>query len=450
MKGECSLMDYDTINLLGLQPDDIQDLHIVKNNDLIIISVTLIKKDLPCPVCGSIHSQVKDYQVKKIIHSIFNMNKTVIHYRARRLKCVDCGKTFIEKNPFSQQKQRISIATIMQVLKDCKRLNYTFSSIAEKNHISPSSVISIFDQYVDIKSGHLPKVLSIDEFYLGKSWKNKFACIFIDWKTSQIIDIYPSRKKYDLYSYMQYINKNEFKNVKYVSIDMNTTYRELAYHHFKDITVMVDSFHVVKNINEALKNLRIHVMYQFDRDSLEYYLLKHWHFLLMMRKGDIEDNQPKFNKRIGYMLNKPQILELILNIDPVLKKAYLWKENYLDFNEDCTYDNASKKYDELYNELIKMNMNEFKDVISLLKNWRTEILNSFIKIGNRRISNGPVESINGRIKILMKTSLKYKNFERLRNRIMFCINKDSLPLMTNEKKTNKTEGQKRGKYNKKK
>ena len=95
-------------------------------------------------------------------------------------------------------------------------------------------------------------------------------------------------------------------------------------------------------------------------------------------------------------------------------------------------------------------MNEFKDVISLLKNWKTEILNSFIKIDNRRISNGPVESINRRIKILMKTSLKYKNFERMRNRIMFCINKDSLPLMTNEKKTNKTEGQKRGKYNKKK
>lgn len=50
----------------------------------------------------------------------------------------------------------------------------------------------------------------------------------------------------------------------------------------------------------------------------------------------------------------------------------------------------------------------------------------------------------------MKTSLKYKNFERLRNRIMFCINKDSLPIMTNEKKTNKTEGKKRGKYNKNK
>lgn len=50
----------------------------------------------------------------------------------------------------------------------------------------------------------------------------------------------------------------------------------------------------------------------------------------------------------------------------------------------------------------------------------------------------------------MKTSLKYKNFERLRNRIMYCINKDSLPLMSNEKKSNKIESKKRGEYNKKK
>lgn len=163
------------------------------------------------------------------------MNKSIIFYRCRRFKCVDCGKTFVKNNPFIQSKQRISNASILTILKDCKRLNYTFSSIAEKNHISPFSVVNIFDQYVDMKSGHLPKVLSIDKFYLGKTWKNKFACIFIDWETSQIIDIYPSGKKYDLYSYMQYINKEEFKSVHFVSIDMNTTYRDFAYHYLKKL-----------------------------------------------------------------------------------------------------------------------------------------------------------------------------------------------------------------------
>ena len=443
-------MNYDTINLLGLQPDDIQDLNIVRTDNNVFINVTLTKKIKPCPCCGSLNANIKDYKIKKITHSIFNTNNTYINYRCRRFICNDCHKSFLEDNPFIAARQRISNATIIQVLKDCKRLNYTFTSIGEKNHISTSSVVNIFGQYVTMYPGSLPRVLSIDEFYLGKTWDNKFACIFIDWETSQIIDIFPSRKKFKLYSYMQYINRSEFSNVKYVSIDMNPTYRDFAYHHFKNCLVMVDSFHVVKNINDALRNVRIHVMYKQDKDSVNYYLLKHWNHLLMKRKGGIEDNIPQYNKKIGYAINKPQILELMLRIDPLLKNAYEWKEDYLDFNEDYTYKNAAKRYDELYNELVKLNMNEFKDVVGFLKNWRTEILNSFILIGQRRISNGPIESINGRIKVLLKTSLKYKNFERLRSRIMYCINKDSLPLLTNKKKTNREPGKERGNYKKNK
>lgn len=441
-------MDYDTINLLGLQPHDIQDLNITREDNNVFINVTLARKQKPCPCCESLNSNIKDYRVKKITHSIFNTSTAFINYRCRRFVCNDCHKSFSEDSPFTASRQRISTATVMQVLKDCKRLNYTFTSIAEKNHISTSSAVNIFDQYVSMTPGSLPRVLSIDEFYLGRTWNSRFACIFIDWETGQIVDIFPSRKKFKLYSYMQYIKKSEFDNVRYVSIDMNTTYRDFAYHHFKHCTVMIDSFHVVKNINEALRNLRIHVMYSQDRDSVDYYLLKHWNHLLMKRKGDIEDNIPQYNRNIGYAINRPQILELLLKIDPVLKSAYQWKEDYLDFNEDCTYENASQRYDELYNQLVRLNMNEFREVTILLKNWRTEILNSFIRIDQRRISNGPVESVNGRIKILLKTSLKYRNFERLRSRIMYCINKDSLPLMTDRKKTNKEPGKKRGKYRK--
>lgn len=124
-------------------------------------------------------------------------------------------------NPFGDTRQRVSSATILQVLKDCKRLNYTFSSIAEKNHISSTTVTNNFDQYVDMKPGALPRVLSIDEFYLGKSRKSKFACIFIDWEKGTIVDIYPRRKKYRLYSHMQYVKTTEFDNIQYVSIDIN-------------------------------------------------------------------------------------------------------------------------------------------------------------------------------------------------------------------------------------
>lgn len=70
-----------------------------------------------------------------------------------------------------------------------------------KNNVSTSSVVNIFDQYIDMKSYPLPKILFIDEFYLGKAWKNRFTYIFINWGKSRIVDIYPSRKIQSLFIY---------------------------------------------------------------------------------------------------------------------------------------------------------------------------------------------------------------------------------------------------------
>jgi transposase len=40
-------MNYDTINLLGLQPTDVQDIHIVNSCDVIYINITLSLKQNP-------------------------------------------------------------------------------------------------------------------------------------------------------------------------------------------------------------------------------------------------------------------------------------------------------------------------------------------------------------------------------------------------------------------
>lgn len=132
------------------------------------------------------------------------------------------------------------------MLKDSKRINYTFSSIAEKNFISVSSVVNIFDQYVDIKLDLLPKVLSVDKFYLSNTFANKFAYIFINWETGLIIDIYLSRK----------------------------------------------------NINKSLDDLRIDVMKIKEKDSLDYYLLKHLNSLLSKRRSDIKKMNLNITKRL--------------------------------------------------------------------------------------------------------------------------------------------------------
>lgn len=114
-------MDYDAINLLVLQPSNIQDTYIINSHHTIYINNTLFRKIKCYPVCDSIHSTAKDYAVKFTAHSIFIYNKTIINCKAKRFICLDWHKTFYEDNSF---------------------INYTFISIVE-NNISTSYVINM-------------------------------------------------------------------------------------------------------------------------------------------------------------------------------------------------------------------------------------------------------------------------------------------------------------------
>jgi len=68
----------------------------------------------------------------------------------------------------------------------------------------------------------------------------------------------------------------------------------------------------------------------------------------------------------------------------------------------------------------------------MLANWETEIINSFIRVHGKRLSNGPMESLNGRIDKIMDDGCGYSNFGRFRNRVMFGLNKDE-PITYNKK-----------------
>ena len=70
----------------------------------------------------------------------------------------------------------------------------------------------------------------------------------------------------------------------------------------------------------------------------------------------------------------------------------------------------------------------FRDFASLLEKYEDPIINSFImveKIGNGKIydaclSNGPIESINRKVKDLKRLGHGFRNFEHFRNRFLYA------------------------------
>ena len=79
------------------------------------------------------------------------------------------------------------------------------------------------------------------------------------------------------------------------------------------------------------------------------------------------------------------------------------------------------------NRLKESSLKEFNNLAGMFENWKKEIINSFIRFGERRLHNGYIEGVINHIKEIKRISYWYRNFHHLRARIMYIFN-DDVPL----------------------
>ncbi len=198
----------------------------------------------------------------------------------------------------------------MNMLKDPRA---SFAIAAKEASVSVTTAERIFDAHAGISSMPLPDILCMDEVYAVKYHQKVYACVLADFKSSQVYDLLPDRKKYTLAKYFSSISRDTRKTVKYVSMDMWDTYRDIASVYLPDAKICVDSFHVIALINRAFTKVRVRVMNSFDRKSDEYYLLKKYTWLLNKAYREIPSNQKLY----------------VLNIFPISEKNIYSQGNLL-------------------------------------------------------------------------------------------------------------------------
>ena len=76
-----------------------------------------------------------------------------------------------------------------------------------------------------------------------------------------------------------------------------------------------------------------------------------------------------------------------------------------------------------FQEYASSGITGFISLSGTLINWFDEIFASFNLVYGRRISNEPVEGINSRIDKILSNACGYQNFARMRNRLVYSLNK---------------------------
>ena len=449
MKDALSSEGSAIIEFYNLQNSDVEKISLKTEGENLVSDIELKDGKPPCKHCGSVKIRIKEKPVKLIRHTTAAGRPCLIRYHAHRYTCLTCGRTFFEDNPFVFKAQKISVLTVTNILDDLKNPAETFSNVARRYKLSPTTVASIFDEHVAMNRLPLPEYIAIDESYSFHSEVSKYVCMFIDFLTGEPIDILPSRKEDDLLEYFRRIPLEERRNVKLVGMDMWKTYRKVVKEVFPRAYCVADFYHIKADMHRKIDRIRIRVMKRYDKKSEEYHLLKHFNWLLF-KNTDAKDKDGnllldpkrpgKLNHKFNKELNFYDLLELIRCIDPELTEAIDLKNKCNDFYKNNTYDTCENALKQLIKDFRAASTEDMRAFGDTLAEWRHEIVNSFIVIGHEysvdhrdghveslkiRIWSAGIERANSDVKTIKKVTMSMGNWERFRNRVLYALRKDA-------------------------
>lgn len=405
---------------LGIDPASFKNQMVepIKTDDGFIWEVSQIPKDRTCPICGSVHNHIHGYYHVEINCSSNEHIRDVLRIRKVRLKCKDCGKVFTMPISGIEAFSTMSTQTKESIRKDFfKKLS--FSDIAIRYDISTARAIQIFDEtFKFVPRRSLPFALCIDEIkFTDKMNRQKYCCVLYDHEGRDIVDMIKNRQLAYLFEYFDAISEKERRHVKIFVSDMYDTYKTICKRYFPKALHIIDLFHVIKLLDEAIKKIRIRVMNTQEKTSPEYRFMKrHWK-LFLCRKDRIPDKwyTPKDQDPIHYsdMIFRCQCLD-----SDLLEASNIMYDLYRYQNYDTFFD-ALRFVTYIADRLLLAKDPALISVGNSYHKWKVEIANGLVKNKNdMHYSNGIAEAINNKIKTIVKISYGYQNFERFRKRVM--------------------------------
>ncbi len=186
--------------------------------------------------------------------------------------------------------------------------------------------------------------------------------------------------------------------VKAVAMDMHEPYREAVEMCLPKAKVVVDHFHVIRQVNRATDAVRIRLQTGLMKKTSQLYRRRY--SLLKAREKLANWERPRLAQLFGQY--------------PDLNTAWSIKEQFRDWYRSVNRREAEVRLKQLEQEIAAANLVELNSLHYILTDWREEILNYF----DCRITNGFVEGKNNRIKTLKRVAYGYRNMENFRLRIL--------------------------------
>lgn len=414
-------MNFNTILYrFGLDPNDFDNKLIepIKSENGFIYELWQKDKNRKCPYCGNDNNYKHNYFYTETSCCINEQLKEILRIRKIRYKCRKCGKTFTNSINGIDTRDTITKQVKDMITNDLFKM-FSFSDIAKNYNLSKNRVIQLFDEIIDyVPRKTLPKTLCIDEKKFKDGNGSKYVCILYDFDNGNVIDVLRNRQLAYLNEYFDQISQKEKENVKFFVCDMNDGYISIQKKHFPNATLIIDLFHIVKQLTEAVNSVRISAMYKTNATSIRYRFMKSYWRYFLCRKEDVPD---KFltSKKTEERYHFDDLIFECLKYDNNLLIAYNILQDFYHYYQKRNFNDALEFIQFISNRCIDSNISNLVKTGQTYYKYRYGIANTISKSQNSiHPSNSAAENTNNHIETLIRISYGFKNFDRFRKRIL--------------------------------
>lgn len=374
-----------------------------------------------CPNCRSHAVHLHDWSFRQWRNVPIGLKPTSVGMSVPRVKCQHCGACRRIPVKFAEGQTRHTkayekyAASLLQFM--------TPQDFARREGIAWDTAAAMDQRRlkkVPRQSLSQVKRIAIDEIYAGKL--HKFMTIVLDLDSGQVVYVGAGRGSAALRPFVKKLLKSKAQ-IEAVAIDMAGGYIKAVKEFLPEATLVFDRFHITKLMNEKLTKLRRDEYTQATNQEHKD-VLKGVRWLLL-RKSETKSSKSKSSKLkvVGPTSNKFATeqrrladlsrLKAALDVNQNLSTAYIMKGELALIWEQSSKALAKEYLDRWCARAEVTQIGVLKTMATTLKKHAAEIVNWY----DKRISTGPLEGTNNKIKLMQRRAYGYRNRKHLILRI---------------------------------
>jgi len=369
------------------------------------VTVIYRRGEAICPRCGQVTSKEHDRRLQWKQDRRLRDKVVLLRLIKRRFRCFWCGKVFSEPDEVFGRRRRSSYRFREYLGQEA--LHQTVRRVAQKEQAGEGLVRRCVAEEIGRRLwtkviSEAPEFIGLDEFSVsGRRLYHTAICNLVG---REVMEVLEGQGREKVEEYLDKLPQPE--RVKGVAMDMHEPFRQAVRMCLPGAKIVVDKFHLIRHINEAVDKVRSRVQGGSGKGKRRD-LFKSRYILL---KGAERLNS----------WEKARLNRLFLAY-PEVREVWFLKESFRGWYQTASRSEAEEKLALLEHKIASSSLLEFKALLSIFRNWREEILNYF----DYRITNGFVEGKNNRIKTIKRMAYGYRNMANFRLRILATNSKGS-------------------------